>query len=94
MYPTIPPGNIIITDPRVDMQQIKIGDLITYIYSSSAGFESYYTHRVINIYNNPLTGSIEFVTKGDGNPRRDRYRVTSDEYIGRAIDAGPPIVGM
>lgn len=71
MIPTYPPGTLVIVKP-IDVQQIKIGDALTYQIKS--GEPEVVTHRVIEI-NTSSNGDITFITKGDNNALADELPV-------------------
>lgn len=69
MTPSYPAGTLVIVKPT-DVQQIRIGDVITYQIASNQ--PEVVTHRVIQIVE-PTTSSdtISFITKGDANSLPD-----------------------
>jgi signal peptidase I len=69
MTPTYPAGTLVIVKPT-DVQQIRIGDVVTYQISSNQ--PAVVTHRVIQIVE-PTTasGTVSFITKGDANSLPD-----------------------
>lgn len=69
MTPNYPAGTLVIVKPT-DVQQIRIGDVITYQISSNQ--PAVVTHRVTQIIE-PTTpsGTESFITKGDANSLAD-----------------------
>jgi signal peptidase len=69
MTPNYPAGTLVIVKPT-DVQQIKIGDVVTYQVASNQ--PAVITHRVIQIVE-PTTpnGTVSFILKGDANSLPD-----------------------
>lgn len=69
MTPSYPAGTLVIVKPT-DVQQIRIGDVVTYQIASNQ--PAVVTHRVIQIVE-PTTagGTVSFITKGDANSLPD-----------------------
>ncbi len=69
MTPSYPAGTLVIVKPA-DVQQIRIGDVVTYQIASNQ--PAVVTHRVIQIVE-PTTPSdtVSFITKGDANSLPD-----------------------
>ena len=69
MTPNYPAGTLVIVKPT-DVQQIRIGDVVTYQITSDQ--PAVVTHRVIQIIE-PTTaaGTVSFITKGDANSLPD-----------------------
>ncbi len=69
MSPNYPAGTLVIVKPT-DVQQIRIGDVVTYQIASNQ--PAVVTHRVIQIIE-PTTasGTESFITKGDANSLPD-----------------------
>lgn len=84
MEEQIPQGSYILikdTDPS----DIKINDVICF-YSDDPTIKGYpNTHRVVKEPTVNPDGSIEFVTKGDANPKADDYTAKGDRLIGRYV---------
>jgi signal peptidase I len=73
----------IVLDVRVDSpKDIKVGDIITFISTSSISKDFTVTHRVINIIKG-ADGKYEYVTKGDANPVADSDTAKYDNVIGK-----------
>lgn len=81
MYPEIKQGDRVQTYVDSKITDAKVGDYVTFIARNRDGSESYYTHKVVETYNNPL-GGRELVTRGVNNSRNDRIRTDADNFIG------------
>lgn len=74
----------IIVDKRVDnLDEIKIGDVITFTSTSRNSINKTVTHRVMDIIN--VNGEQEFVTKGDANQTADSDTVRKENLIGKTV---------
>ena len=80
MEPVIVDGDCIISKDT-DIDDIEIGDIITFYSEDPAIYNYLNTHRVVGIINNN-DGTKEFVTKGDSNPGEDVYTAKSSKIIG------------
>ncbi len=67
MEPRLPPGTLIVTKPT-PIDQIKVGDVMTYQIRS--GDPAVVSHRVITITSSS-DGTKTFITKGDNNAEAD-----------------------
>ena len=75
----------IIVDQRVDsVNDIKIGDVITFISTSSISANKTITHRVIDIVVDK-EGNYQYKTKGDNNLSPDLAYAEYDNIIGKVI---------
>lgn len=82
MTPNIQVYDVII-DLRVDdPEDIKIGDVITFISSSMETSGMTITHRVVSIRKNN-DGTYSYQTKGDANPIEDSGSVDFNSIIGK-----------
>lgn len=73
-----------IIDVRVDdINEIKVGDVITFISTSSLYQGLTVTHRVIDIVNKD--GKIQLKTKGDGNTTPDSAFVNENNILGKVV---------
>ena len=72
----------VIFDVRVDdPKTVKVGDIITFISTSSISKDMTVTHRVMDIRVNE--GKYEFVTKGDNNLTADSDTAKAENILGR-----------
>ncbi len=65
MDPTIPEGHMIVDKVPQSEKDIKVGSIITFEIADKDGNVTLYTHRVIAIQPNPVTGETSYTTKGD-----------------------------
>ena len=79
MRPTYPEGTLIIVQPT-DIQQLRIGDPITYQQESGAAV--FVTHRIVSI-SRSTDGTTTLITKGDNNPSPDRDPVYDYQVVGK-----------
>lgn len=82
MEPNIKVDDVIVNVRVKSPESIKVGDVITFISSSSISKNLTVTHRVINIIKND-DGSYEYVTKGDWNPSADSATAKYNDVIGK-----------
>jgi signal peptidase len=89
MTPSYPAGTLVIVKPT-DVQQIKIGDVVTYQIASNQ--PAVVTHRIIQVIE-PTTadGSVSFITKGDANSLPDAKPVKPVQVRGVVWYAVPYI---
>lgn len=79
MEPVIP-GNTCIIIKEVPEEQLKPGDIITFI-SDDPDIKGYYnTHRICELIEE--NGETLYVTRGDNNPEYDQYPVYADQIAG------------
>lgn len=81
MEPEIKTGNVVVST-KIDPSSIKIGDVITFHYTSDENPNRCYTHRVYDIIKTN-DDSYVFQTKGDNNEDVDAKYVKPSEVIGR-----------
>jgi signal peptidase len=89
MTPSYPAGTLVIVKPT-DVQQIRIGDVVTYQIASNK--PDVVTHRVIKIIE-PRTAAdtVSFITKGDANSLADAAPVKPVQVRGVVWYAVPYI---
>ena len=74
----------VILDARVDdVNQIKKGDIITFISTGSLSNGMTITHRVVDVIQDEY--SVRFKTKGDNNQTADAALVESGNVLGKAL---------
>ncbi len=78
MRPGMPPGTVVV-DRQIPVDQIKIGDVVTYQITS--GQPAVVTHRVQSI-GYALDGTRTFITRGDANDSADHLPVTAAQIRG------------
>ncbi len=84
MDPTIKKGSLLIVSP-IKFENISVGDIITF---KSDKEEGYFTHRVIDIFQDKK----QFATKGDAESKPDPYTVGYECVMGR-VQRVIPFVG-
>lgn len=82
MEPEIPVGALIISQ-KTEIEDIEVGDIISFRSLESYMQGSIVTHRVIEIHKKD--GKLALVTQGDANNAMDAYYVTQENLIGRII---------
>ena len=84
MEPAISPGDVVI-DEQIAPTEARLGDVVTFRDPEDQG--KLLTHRVVGVRR---AGShLWFVTRGDANNTRERWRVPADGEIGRVIYTVP-----
>lgn len=82
-------GETCIIIKKVDSDDIKQGDIITFI-SEDPRIKGYYnTHRVHSITADSKTGEILFITKGDAVDTVDDFPVRTEQIIGKYVGEMP-----
>lgn len=76
MEPTIPENTCIITK-RVSTEELKVGDIITFISDDPQIQGFYNTHRIADIIEQD--GETLYITKGDNNLGVDAYPVREEQ---------------
>lgn len=81
MYPTIKPGDIIVTYRENAYYK---GDIITFVSTSNISSGKTITHR---IYSEPIemNGKMQYTTKGDNNPTPDSSPASEDNVLGKVL---------
>lgn len=92
MKPTFETGDMIISKEVKNVNELKIGDVITYttVLTDSEGrsIRGNNTHRIIDIVYNKDGTINNFVTKGDAIDMEDTVPVTPDSVLGKQINSG------
>ncbi len=84
MQPTIPDKTCIIIK-RVERNDIKKGDIITFV-SEEAAIRGYFnTHRVYQVLQDAESGESTFLTKGDAYELPDAYPVHYEQIAGKYV---------
>jgi signal peptidase len=71
MEPTIPVGSVVY-DEIVPVEELAVGDIITFVPPAEFGLDHPVTHRIVSITDAP-NGELEFRTKGDANETIDPW---------------------
>ncbi len=82
MEPELPVGSIIISK-KTDIEDIEVGDIISFKSRESYMSGQIVTHRVVDI--KEIDGEICLVSRGDSNNSVDGYYVTSENLVGKII---------
>lgn len=82
MEPNINVYDVVLTK-RLKPEEVKEGDVITFISSSTLGEGLTITHRVKSVIK--TEGDIKFRTQGDNNPIPDSALVTSNNLLGKVV---------
>lgn len=83
MEPTIKVYDVVIDKAVTNPEDIKVGDVITFISTSSISEGLLVTHRVQEV--KVVDGKYEFVTKGDFNGAADSDTAKFDNLVGKVI---------
>lgn len=84
MIPTIPVNDVVITK-KVELSELKEGDIITFISTDPRFPGITITHRIKNIFIDQTTGEYEYETKGDNNNAPDFTHVKGANVLGKVI---------
>jgi signal peptidase len=92
MKPAFATGDMIIAKEVKNVNELKIGDVITYttVLTDSEGrsIRGNNTHRILDIVYNKDGTINNFVTKGDAIDMEDTVPVTPDSILGKQINSG------
>lgn len=83
MEPTIPVGALLVTQ-QVDIETIKVDDIICFRTQVSEIWGKIVTHRVVGIVESEF-GGLLLETKGDANLVMDGYFVDHTNFVGKVI---------
>ncbi len=87
MEDVYPKGSLIVTK-RVEPEELKVGDDITYMISETSSV----THRIVGIMENYQdTGERAFETKGTRNEKADKDPVSAVNVVGKVIFCSKPM---
>lgn len=92
MAPTFESGDLIIGKEVKDVNELKVGDVITYsavlVDGTGKSIRGNNTHRIYEIEYNPDGTVYDFETKGDAGDMADATRVTPDEVLAKQVNSG------
>ena len=81
MEPTIPVGSVVY-DEVVPVEDLEVGDVITFVPPAEYGVDDPVTHRIVQIVvadeTSSAPGALVFRTKGDANEDADPWRMVLD----------------
>lgn len=83
MEPTIPVGSLLLTH-EVDIESIRLDDIICFRTQVSEIWGKIVTHRVVGIEES-VSGGILLETKGDANLVSDIYYVDQSNFVGKVV---------
>jgi signal peptidase len=89
MEPHIHTGSVIFTKPNVPVDQLHVGDVITFKPTETP--DILITHRIQEI--NSTSGVLEFVTKGDANDSADPSPISATNVIAQYSNITIPYLG-
>ena len=84
MEPELPLDTLILIKD-VKEEDLKEGDIITFVSDDPAVKGFYVTHRIYKIMESSITGEPIYVTKGDANVSEDLYTVKYKDIAGRFV---------
>jgi len=84
MLPEIQIKDVVLTK-KVESDKLKIGDVITFISADPRLSNITVTHRIIDIFEDPLTGELKYQTKGDNNNTADSTLAPEYNILGKVI---------
>lgn len=88
MSPTLAPNSCVIVK-EVPEDDLKVGDIITFVSHESSIYGNYNTHRIYDILINEETGQKEYVTKGDFFSMPDEIHLRYGDIMGKYIRKVP-----
>lgn len=96
MEPTIPVGSIVY-DEVVPVEDLEVGDIITFVPPPEFGISDPVTHRIHSITvagdDTGIAGQLVFQTKGDANSDVDDWQMTLDGSDQARVVRHLPYVG-
>ena len=84
MTPVINVYDVVVNIKVSNPSDIKVGDIITYISTSSTSEGMTITHRVVEVKKDE-DGNYKYLTQGDNNSNPDSLYVEFDKIIGKEI---------
>lgn len=79
-------------EKRVPVDELKVGDVITYQPPADSGVPNLVTHRIISITPDK-TGMLQFHTQGDANPQPDPWKFHLVQKTQPVVQVTVPKVG-
>lgn len=83
----------VVFEKTTPVQDLKVGDVITYLPPAASGVPNLVTHRIVKIRKDATTGAYVFRTKGDNNPQRDPWKFQLSGAVQPKVQFGVPYVG-
>lgn len=84
MLPEIKVKDVVVTK-KVDVDELKVGDVITFLSADPRLPNITVTHRIVDILEDPVTGEYEYQTKGDNNNSVDSVLTPEYNVLGKVI---------
>lgn len=84
MEPVFGSGDCIIIR-KAEQEEIQVGDIITFVSKDPSLYNSFNTHRIIDIAQDYTTGEMIYYTKGDNNNWDDDYTTSYEDIVGKYI---------
>ena len=84
MEPEIKVYDVVVDLNLFDKNNIKKGDIITFISNSNISKGLTVTHRVVEVIDN-ADGTKSYMTKGDNNLKADSATVNSNDVLGKVL---------
>jgi len=84
MIPEILVNDVVVTK-KVNVEELKVGDIITFISSDNRFSGIIVTHRIKQIFIDPATGEYSFETKGDNNNTVDFTHAKGSNVLGKVV---------
>ena len=91
MSGSIEKGSIVFEKP-VDVAELAVGDVVTYLPPPESGVGTLVTHRIVDAKRG-RSGSRVFVTQGDANPDPDPWKFTLDQGSQPVVQLAVPYAG-
>jgi signal peptidase len=83
----------LVLDEVVPVDQLKVGDVITYLPPAGAGPDHLVTHRIASIERDPA-GQLTYRTKGDANEVADPWTFRLGQRTQARVRLGIPYAGF
>lgn len=80
MEPTINTGALVLCKMLTSPEEIAVGDICNYLYTTSSGTQKSIIHRIIK-----LSDDNTYIFKGDNNPKADYLPVSADQICSKYI---------
>lgn len=84
MEPKIKVYDVVVDMNVFNEDDIKVGDVITFISNSNVSKGLTVTHRVVEVINN-TDGTKAYLTKGDNNQKSDQSPVRHQDVLGKVL---------
>ena len=84
MVPEILVNDVVVTK-RVEEEKLKVGDIITFISTDERFNGLIITHRIKQVFVDPVTGEYSYETKGDANNTVDFTHAKGSNVLGKVV---------